>query len=549
LQSTGIFHVLVKSNYYRDSLNLLKISDIMKRHSSGIMEAVVIMGTKTNKAVLVKLGFPSSKINQATESDLIVAIKAEDKGSIDSALIKLEELLHSDGSSDTSASSSESSTDLDSVLVSKSINANLALISIPGEYVKDLSLKLSNEGIHQQIFSDHVPLDDELIIKKYAAKKGVLVLGPGAGTSIINGKGIGFSNVLRPGPVGIIAAAGTGLQEVSSLLDQCDIGVKYGLGVGANDPKEKIGGLMMLESLKVLEELPDIEIMAIVSKPPSLHVKNMIIDYIVKHGKKKYVLAFIGAGHDGSLPNSIRSKIVQVNTLASAVFAIASLTSTQQYNQSLVRLHLKPEILQNAVAKEWRGLGEQQKYIRALYTGGTFAYETQVILNGVLKDLYSNAPTGGTKKLPSASKSKKHSILDLGEEEFTQGRPHPMIDPTIRRLRLVEESQDPEVGVILMDFVLGYGSNPDPVGAVLNEIVQVKANARKSGRYLSIVTHVCGTKRDPQGYDESIRKLENAGALVFPTNALAAIASAQIISRGKLDLDRIYSRCFMERMG
>ncbi|MGB8102395.1 MAG: hypothetical protein WCE96_12040, partial [Nitrososphaeraceae archaeon] len=183
-----------------------------------------------------------------------------------------------------------------------------------------------------------------------------------------------------------------------------------------------------------------------------------------------------------------------------------------------------------------------------LYTGGTFAYETQVILNGVLKDLYSNAPTGGTKKLPTASKSKKHSILDLGEEEFTQGRPHPMIDPTIRRLRLVEESHDPEVGVILMDFVLGYGSNPDPVGAVLNEIAQVKATARKN-RYLSIVTHVCGTKRDPQGYDESIRKLENAGALVFPTNALAAIASAQIISRGKRDLDRIYSRCFMERMG
>jgi len=121
LQSTGIFHVLVKSNYYRDSLNLLKISDIMKRHSSGIMEAVVIMGTKTNKAVLVKLGFPSSKINQATESDLIVAIKAEDKGSIDSALIKLEELLHSDGSSDTSTSFSANSTDLDSVLVSKNL--------------------------------------------------------------------------------------------------------------------------------------------------------------------------------------------------------------------------------------------------------------------------------------------------------------------------------------------------------------------------------------------------------------------------------------------
>lgn len=547
MQSHGIFHVLVKSNYYRDSLNLLKISDIMKRSSSGIVEAVVIMGTKTNKAVLVKLGFPSTKINQATESDLIIAIEAVDKGSVDSALRKVEELLHSDGSSDTSNLVSENPTDLDSALVSMS-KANLALISIPGEYVKDLSIKLSNEGIHQQIFSDHVPLDDELTIKEYAAKKGVLVLGPGAGTSIINGKGIGFSNVLRRGPVGIIAAAGTGLQEVSSLLDQCDIGVAYGLGVGANDPKEKIGGLMMLEALKVLEELPDIEIMTIVSKPPSPRAKKQIIDYIVKHGKKKYVLAFLGGGHDDSLPNSTKSKIVQVTTLASAVFAVAGLTSNELYKRSLVRLRIEPEILQRSVAKEWKGFGQQQKYIRALYTGGTFAYETQVILNGILKDLFSNAPTGRTKKLPQSSKSKKHSILDLGEEEFTQGRPHPMIDPTIRRLRLVEESQDPEVGVVMMDFVLGYGSNPDPVGAVLKEIGQVKATARKSGRYLSIVTHVCGTKRDPQGYDESVRKLENAGALVFPTNALAAIASAQIIARGKLNLDRIYSSCFMERM-
>lgn len=159
MQSPGIFQVLVKPNYYRDSLNLLKISDIMKR-GSGIVEAVVIMGTKTNKSVLVKLGFPSSKINQATESDLIIAIKAEDQGSIETALRKLDELLNSDGSSDTNSPSSNKAIDLDSALVSIS-KANLALISIPGEYVKDLSLKLSDDGIHQQIFSDHVPLDDE----------------------------------------------------------------------------------------------------------------------------------------------------------------------------------------------------------------------------------------------------------------------------------------------------------------------------------------------------------------------------------------------------
>ena len=294
MQNPGIFHVLVKSNYYRDSLNLLKISDILKR-GNGIIEAVVIMGTKTNKEVLVKLGFPSSKVNQATDSDLIVAIRGENNVSVDSALRRLADLLASDGISENSSPSSQKVTDLDSALMSMS-NANLALISIPGEHVKNLSLKLTDTGIHQQIFSDHVPLDDELTIKEYGAQKGVLILGPGAGTSIINGKGIGFSNVLHSGPVGIIVAAGTGLQEVSSLLEQCEIGVKYGLGVGGNDPKEKIGGLMMLESLKMLEDITDIEIMMIVSKPPSPRVKRLIIDYILKHGKKRYVLAFIGGG-------------------------------------------------------------------------------------------------------------------------------------------------------------------------------------------------------------------------------------------------------------
>jgi len=543
LQNPGIFHVLVKENYYRDSLNLLKISDILKR-GSGVIEAVVIMGTKTNKDVLVKLGFPSSKVNQATDSDLIVAIRGENSLSVDSALRNLAKLLDSDARSENGSSSSKKVTDLDSALISMS-NANLALISIPGEYVKDLSLKLTDTGIHQQIFSDHVPLDDELTIKEYGARKGVLILGPGAGTSIINGKGIGFSNVLHSGPVGIIAAAGTGLQEVSSLLEQCEIGVKYGLGVGGNDPKEKIGGLMMLESLKMLEDITDIEIMMIVSKPPSLRVKKSIIDYILKHGKKMYVLAFIGGGNDSSIPNSHKPKIVQVNTLAAAVFAVAKLTSEPKSKISLERLHLKPETLHKSVTGEWKKLERRQKYIRALYTGGTFAYEAQVILNGILTGLYSNAPTGRTIKLHSSSKSKKHSILDLGEEEFTHGRAHPMIDPTIRRLRLVEESHDPEVGVIIMDFVLGYGSNPDPVGALLQEIELAKETAQKSRRYLSIVAHVCGTKGDPQGYEKSIRNLESAGVLVFPTNALAAVASAHIISRGNLDLNKIYQTYFV----
>jgi FdrA protein len=543
LLEPGTIHVVVKSNYYRDSLNLLKISDTLKR-GDGIIDAVVIMGTKTNKEVLLKLKFPSSKINHASDSDLIVALRAKDKLSVSSALKKLDELLASDGSFDTRSLSSQRVSDLESALRSMS-GANLALISIPGEHVKDLSLKLTDNGIHQHIFSDHVPLDDEREIKKYGAKNGVLILGPGAGTSIINGKGIGFSNVLHTGPVGIIAAAGTGLQEVSSLLEHCKIGVKYGLGVGGNDPKEKIGGLMMIEALKALENLVDIKIISIISKPPSPRVKRSIINYVLKHGKKKYVLAFIGGNHYSSITNSRTPEIVQVNTLASAVFGVAKLSGRQEFQESLARLHLRPKVLHQAVTREWKRFDSRQKYIRALYTGGTFAYEAQVILNGILTGLYSNSPTGKTMKLPLSSKSKKHSILDLGEEEFTEGRAHPMIDPTIRKLRLVEESHDPEVGVIMLDFVLGHGSNADPVGAVLKDVELVRESAEKAGRYLSIVAHVCGTKGDPQDFERSIRDLRRAGVLVFPSNALTTIASAHIICRGKLDLNRIYSDCFV----
>lgn len=542
LPEHGTDRIIVKSNYYRDSLNLLKISDILKR-DDGIIEAVVIMGTKTNKEVLLRLGFPSSRIHQASDSDLIVAVRGMDDLSVTYALKKLDELLASNGDSNRVNPSLQKSTDLDSALAYLS-DANLALISIPGEHVKDLSLKLTDIGIHQHIFSDHVPLSDELKIKKYGIKKGVLILGPGAGTSIINGKGIGFSNVLHTGPVGIIAAAGTGLQEVSTLLEQCNIGVKYGLGVGGNDPKQKIGGLMMLESLKLLEELADIEIITIISKPPSPSVKRSIINYIVKRGKKKYVVAFIGGNRYSSIPKSRKSMIIQVNTLASAVFGVTKLTNQEKFRDSLEHLHLRPEILHKSVMREWEKFQRKQKYIRALYSGGTFAYEAQVILNGILTGIYSNTPTGKTIKLISTSKSKKHSILDLGEEEFTQGRAHPMIDPTIRRLRLVEESRDTEVGVIILDFVLGYGSNANPVGAVLKDIELVKENAKKAGRYLSIVAHVCGTKGDPQGFEQSIGDLKRAGVLVFPTNALATIASAHIISRGLLDLNKAYSVCF-----
>ena len=568
LPKEDISHVVIKPNFYRDSLQLMKISEKL-RQSSGVSEASIVMSTETNKGVLIRLGFPPSLIEQANESDMIIAVRAKDQQSIDLAAEQIGKLFESSVEGRLDSRDQEKTLDIDLAL-RRMPGANLVLLSIPGEYVKDISHKLIEQGIHQQIFSDHVPVEDELKIKKQAVTKGVLILGPGAGTSIINGKGIGFSNAISVGPVGIVAAAGTGLQEVACLLDQCEIGVKHGLGVGGNDPKDKIGGIMMLECMKILEKDDDIKVIAIISKPPSRSVEQKIMEYAIAKGTKKYILAFIGgqltaAGnkqqqrHNENFLSPASSSankssghtttadrdtgIVKVNSLASSVLAIANALGNQQLQKAISQLYISPEGLVNLLQREWSELQSNQKFIRALYTGGTFTYEAQVILRDIIDigQIYSNAPIEQVKELQDSFKSQNHSIVDLGEEEFTKGRPHPMIDPTIRKFRIVEEAKDPEVGVILLDFVLGYGSNPDPVAAVIEELQLAKEIAHKQGHYLPIITHVCGTKNDIQGYERSISKLHSVGCVVMPTNALAVIASALIVLRGQIELGHIYS--------
>ncbi|MGA9935145.1 MAG: hypothetical protein WBP83_08475 [Nitrososphaeraceae archaeon] len=549
-------NVLVKHNYYRDSLELLRLSDEIKRYP-GIMEASLVMGTKTNKDILIKLGFPINQIAKAESSDMIIALRAKDDGLLLATVPKIEAILRGTGGERTielDHSSSNERYDLESVLGSVK-DINIALISVPGEYVKDLAFKLIDEGIHQQIFSDHVPMDDELQIKRYAVKNHVLVLGPGAGTSIINGNGIGFSNAVTAGPVAIVAAAGTGLQEVSTLLDHCGIGVRHGLGVGGNDPKANIGGLMMSEALKLLDDCEGIDVINIVSKPPSASVQQKIIDHATKHGKKKYVMTFIGGSESSKniegektrrakrLTNQSK-KITISNTLTSSVFATAKhIANMNRSELSVDPIYVPIEDLKRLVMTELKKITNEQKYLRALYTGGTFAYETQVILNGLaIGPLYSNAPLIKAQLLQDPMRSFKNSIIDLGEEEFTKGRAHPMIDPTIRKLRIVEEASYDDVAVIVLDFVLGYGSNSDPVGSVIDEIKKAKLMAAKAKRHLSVIAHVCGTRRDPQGYDRSLTRLKDAGVPVLPTNAFAAIAAAGITAKGHIDFGEAYSR-------
>jgi hypothetical protein len=299
---------------------------------------------------------------------------------------------------------------------------------------------------------------------------------------------------------------------------------------------------MIIESIKALEACEDIEIIDIVSKPPSSQVKEKITRYITNKGKKNYVLTFMGTTETTNYHVKKR-KVTEVNTLTSSVLAIAKQLGENNFKKAIEAIYIPSKTLRKRSEKEWLKLQKNQKYLRALLTGGTFTYEAQVILNGIaLKDIYSNVPISGSQALRNTSKSQMNSVIDLGEEEFTEGRAHPMIDPTIRKLRLVDESIDSKVAVILLDFVLGYGSNSNPVGAIINEIKDVKKHAERDGRYLSIIAHVCGTKKDPQNYESSVELLKKSGVIVMPSNAFATIASATIASRGKIDLEQIYAK-------
>ncbi|TLN01813.1 hypothetical protein FDZ71_13430, partial [bacterium] len=256
--------------------------------------------------------------------------------------------------------------------------------------------------------------------------------------------------------------------------------------------------------------------------------------HLEKRTKKKYVTCFIGP-ESYDIPSGVRARVRGTKTLHAAVLEAIRVAEPSREAEIVKRFSIPQNEMVALANKICKGLSDKQRYIRGLYTGGTFAYETLVILGRMIGDVYSNAPIDPKLKLADSYQSVNDSIVDLGEEEFTVGRAHPMIDPTIRKMRLIEEAKDPEVAVIIMDFMLGYGSHSDPAGAMLGAILDAKKIAEKDGRALPMLAHVCGTEQDPQPLSEQVGKLRNAGIEVFPTNALMAIGSALISRKGKVD--------------
>ena len=400
--------------------------------------------------------------------------------------------------------------------------ANLAVISVAGRFAGTLAADCLEKNLNVMLFSDNVPVETEVELKKAAVKKGLLVMGPDCGTAIINGAPIAFANSVRRGNVGVVAASGTGAQEVTALVSNEGAGISQCIGTGGRDVKEEVGALTFIQALKMLAADPGTEVLLLVSKPPAAGILKKITAEI-KRIRKPVVAVFLG----GDIREKIKDGFYPAKTLEEAAYKAACLgkgLKAGKAKEIIYDMNLKAE----ALAKKEAAKKKKSSCLRGLFSGGTFVSEAQVILPELIGQVKSNAPLDKKNKLADSMKLSGHAVIDLGEDEFTVGRPHPMIDFTLRNKMIVSEAARHEVSVLLLDLVLGYGSNLKP----LDDILPPLAAAFKSNKELSIVASVTGTETDPQVRSKVVKALEAAGVLVMPSNAGACRLAGEIIRLG-----------------
>jgi succinyl-CoA synthetase alpha subunit len=350
-----------------------------------------------------------------------------------------------------------------------------------------------------------------------------MVMGPDCGTAIVNGIPLGFANVVRRGPIGVVGASGTGTQEVTVRIHQLGSGVSQALGTGGHDLSESIGGISMLYGLRALDADPATKVIVLVSKPPAPAVATRVLA-AAEASAKPVVAIFLGAD-----PASItRNGVYGVSTLAQAADMAVALSRGGAAVAAPVAISNETRRTLSGLA---RAMAPAQRYVRGIFAGGTFCFEAQLLHAAAGLRAYSNTPTAGNRRLESNAKSQENTIIDMGDDAFTQGRPHPMIDPSLRDARMRDEVADPTTAVVLFDVVLGYGAADDPIAGLLGVIGPAKAAASAAGHPVAFVAHVCGTELDPQDRNRVVAALEAAGVLVAASNAEAATWSAAILSQ------------------
>ena len=511
---------VVKTSEYHDSVSLMLVAKELAKFP-GVQDASVVMGTDSNKALLEQSGLLTAEAKKATPNDLVISVKTT--GNVDDALAEADALLNKKVAADDKMEFRPKTV---RSAVKARPNANVAIISIAGRYAAEEAWECLFSGMHVLLFSDNVSKEDELALKNYGRDHGLLVMGPGAGTAVLNGVALAFANVIPAGPVGIVSAAGTGLQETSTLLAKNNVGITQGIGTGGGDVKKEIGGIMYIEGLKALQADPATKVILMVSKLPDIEVEKVLLEQVAASKKPTVICLIGGKTRDANIP----ANAVVCSTLEEAALTAAKLSGANigDINEKIAKETKEAETL----AKELkRLLKPTQKHMRALFSGGTLCYESQVIWRDSFNfEVNSNAPLDKKYKMHDSTRSEGNVAVDLGEEEFTVGRPHPMIDNDLRMRRIIQEASDPSVAVIFLDVVIGYGAHPNPAAELTEAIRKGAAAAKSQGREIIFVASVTGTEQDPQGLTRTTETLQAAGVHVMKSNAMASRLAGYLIS-------------------
>ncbi|MEJ2412881.1 MAG: acyl-CoA synthetase FdrA [Anaerolineales bacterium] len=498
----------IRSGAYYDSVVLMQLQRALAELPD-VEDAGVVMGTPANLELLKGTGLLVDEVRVEKADDLVLVVKAKNKAAAEEALARVDEL----------AAARRSREGAGQDFLPKSLetahqmlpDSHWVLVSVPGRYAAGVSREALRLGKHVFLYSDNVSLEDELDLKQKGAEKGLLVMGPDCGTAIINGIGLGFANRVRRGSIGLVAASGTGLQQVSVRIHEYGGGLTHALGTGGRDLSSAVGGITARMALDLLDRDPDTRVIVLISKPPDAQTAESTLDY-ARNLSKPVVVNFIGYKTDQREIENLYFTSTFDDTAAAAVALEDEIKAPEEGDQFKLE-QFSPD----------------QRYLRGLYSGGTLAYEALLILKSFLPGVYSNVPIDKNFRLENSLTSREHTIIDLGEDEFTVGRLHPMMDNELRIQRLETEAADPETAVILLDVVLGYGSHPDPAGELAPAIEAARQNAAKKGRHLEVVVTLTGTDADPQDRDAQGSALEAAGARIFLSSEAAVRYAGRLL--------------------
>lgn len=496
---------IVKKGSYHDSVVLMLLTNQIST-IEGVKKVSIMMATPANKDIYRQSGLSTEELEGASANDMVVVADVDDEGILDVIMQEVEEFFKKQSTSESEKKGAESVKSWDKAL-KKLPDANLAVISIPGAYAAFEADRALDEGMNVFMFSDNVTLEDEIKIKQKAHEKGLAVMGPDCGTGIIQGVPIAFTNNVTPGSIGIIGASGTGIQELTTIIDRLGEGVKNAIGTGGRDLSTEVGGITMMDMIEAMESDDSVKVLIIISKPPAKEVRDRISDRL-SNFKKPVVTLFLG-----EKPEYHEENFYHAYTLDEAARLAVGLVRGEEIKEGTVDVD----------ASKFFG-AEEKKTIKAYYSGGTLAGEAAMLIKDAL-----NLKVPPQKAEGFMLKTDGHIVVDLGDDVYTQGKPHPMIDPA-KRIECMQDAIDDEsTGVILLDIMLGYGSHADMAGALLPSIIELRDKAQAEGRKLFFVATVCGTRRDFQNYDEAVGKLKEAGVIVCENNKLAVHTAIRAI--------------------